>query len=67
MAVQHQTYTCAIAGQVVTLTPKAGSESKPTHLGASTFIFNTVGSPAPPEFWNIKDEYLVIVEKLTRT
>jgi len=67
MAIQQQLYTCGISGQVVTLTPKAGSESKPTHLGASTFIFNTTASPAPAEFWNIKDEYLVIIEKLTRT
>jgi len=67
MAIQQQLYTCGISGQVVTLTPKAGSESKPTHLGASTFTFNTVASPAPAEFWNIKDEYLVIIEKLTRT
>jgi len=67
MALQQGLYTCGISGQVVTLTPKAGSESKPTHLGASTFIFNTVASPAPPSFWDQKDEYLVIIEKLTRT
>jgi hypothetical protein len=67
MAIQHQTYVCAIAGQVVTLTPKAGTESKPTHLGASTVVVNTVASPARPEFWATTDEYRVIVEKLTKT
>jgi len=51
----------------VTLTPKATTEAKPTHLGASTIVFNTSANPAPAEFWNIKDEYLVTVQKLTKT
>jgi hypothetical protein len=67
MADQQQLYTCGIVGQAVTLAPKAGSESKPTHLGASTVVVNTVANPAPAEFWNAKDEYLVVVHKLTRT
>jgi hypothetical protein len=66
MAMQQQNYTCAIAGQAVTLTPKTGSESNPTHLGATTIVFNTVAAAAPTEFWNAKDEYLVIIHKLTK-
>ena len=67
MAAQLQRYTAAVAGQAVTLTPKAGSESKPTHLGASTVVFNTTANPAPTEFWDAKSEYLVTIEKLTNT
>lgn len=67
MAKQLQVYTCAIAGQVVTLTPKAGSESKPTHLGATTIVFNTVANPAPTEFWKTGDEYIVTVEEITKS
>jgi hypothetical protein len=67
MADQRGHYTCAIAGQVVTLTPKAGSESKPTHLGATTLVFNTVASPAPAEFWSQLDEYVVVFHKITKT
>jgi len=65
MAMQQQAYTCAIVGQAVTLTPKAGSESHPTHLGATTVVFNTSAAAAPTEFWNAKDNYLVIIHKLT--
>lgn len=65
MATQQQKYTCGIAGQAVTLTPKAGTESKPSHLGASTVVFNTSANPAPTEFWDAKDEYIVIVQKLS--
>ena len=67
MALQHQIYTAGIAGQVVTLTPKTGTESKPTHLGASTIVFNTSANPAPTEFWATTNEYLVTVEVLTKT
>jgi hypothetical protein len=66
MSVQWQLYTCGIAGQVVTLTPKTASESKPTHLGATTVVVNTVANPARPEFWNAKDEYIVTVERVTK-
>lgn len=66
MAQQQQLYTCGIAGQAVTLTPKTGSESKPTHLGATTVVFNTVANPAPTEFWSTGDDYLVIIHKLTK-
>ena len=66
MAQQQQIYTCGIAGQVVTLTPKAGQESKPTHLGATTVVFNTVANPAPTEFWAATDDYLVIIHKLSK-
>ncbi len=64
---QQQAYTCAIVGQAVTLTPKTGSESHPTHLGATTLVFNTVAAAAPTEFWNVKDNYLVIIRKMTAT
>ena len=67
MASQQQLYTAAIAGQAVTLTPKAGSESKPSHLGASTVVFNTTANPAPTEFWATTDEYILIVEKVTKS
>ena len=67
MALQHQIYTAAVAGQVVTLTPKTGSESKPTHLGATTVVFNTTANPAPTEFFDALSDYLVTLEKLTKT
>lgn len=67
MATQQQLYTCGIAGQVVTLTPKAGQTSLPSHLGATTVVFNTVANPAPTEFWATTDEYVVIVQKITAT
>ena len=67
MARQQQVYTCGIAGQVVTLTPKAGSESKPTHLGASTVVFNTSANPAPTEFWSTGDDYIVVIDKITKS
>jgi hypothetical protein len=67
MALQHQVYTASVAGQAVTLTPKTGSESKPTHLGASTIVFNTVANPAPTEFFDNGSEYLVTLEKLTKS
>lgn len=67
MATQEQRYTCSPSGQAVTLTPKAGSESRPTHLGASTLVFNTSANPAPTEFWDANSEYLVIVQKFTKT
>lgn len=64
---QQQVYTCGIAGQAVTLTPKAGSQSQPSHLGASTLVFNTTANPAPTEFWATTDEYVVTVQKRTAT
>lgn len=64
---QEQRYTCSATGQAVTLTPKAGTESRPTHLGASTVVFNTVASPFPAEFFDNNSEYLVVVHKLTKT
>jgi hypothetical protein len=65
--VQEQTYTCAIVGQAVTLTPKAGSESKPTHLGATTVVFNTVAAAAPTDFWATTAEYDVVIRRRTTT
>ena len=65
--VQEQVYTCGIVGQAVTLTPKAASESKPGHLGASTIVFNTVGNPAPPDFWDANYEYDVVIRRRTKT
>ena len=62
---QQQRYTAAIVGQAVTLTPMAGTESNPSHLGASTLVFNTTANPAPTEFWVATDQYIVIVEKVT--
>ena len=64
---QEQRYTAAVAGQAITLTPKAGSESRPTHLGATTIVFNTVAGAAPTEFWDVNSEYLITVHKLTKT
>jgi hypothetical protein len=67
MAEQRQTYTCAIAGQAVTLSTKAGTESLPNHLGATTIVFNTVANPAPTAFWDTKSEYIVTIQKFTKT
>lgn len=67
MALQLQVYTASVAGQVVTLTPKTGSESKPTHLGATTVVFNTVANPAPTEFFDNNSDYIVTLEKLTKS
>jgi hypothetical protein len=63
----EQLYTCGIAGQAVTLTPKAGAPALPSHLGASTVVFNTTANPAPTEFWATTDEYVVIVRRRTKT
>jgi hypothetical protein len=63
--IQAGLYTCGIAGQAVTLTPKAGTESKPTHLSASTIVFNTSANPAPADFWATTAEYEVIVRRRT--
>ena len=67
MASQEGVYTAAIAGQAVTLTPKVGSQSHPTHLSASTIVFNTTANPAPVEFWATTDEYIVTVQRRTAT
>jgi len=67
MAAQRALYTAGVAGQAVTLTPKAGFESSPSHLGASTIVFNTVANPAPTEFWTTVDEYIVTIERVTKT
>ena len=63
---QHDVYSCAIAGQAVTLTPLAAPGSHPSHLGASTIVFNTVAAAAPTDFWSIKDEYVVTIERRTK-
>lgn len=65
--IQEQTYTCGIAGQAVTLTPKASTESKPGHLGATTVVFNTVAAAAPTDFWDAKYEYDVVIKRRTKT
>ena len=65
--VQRDTYTIGIAGQAVTLTPIAALGSHPSHLAASTIVFNTVGNPAPTDFWSVKDEYIVTIERRTKT
>lgn len=67
MASQQQLYTAAVTGQAVTLTPKAGTGSNPSHLGASTVVFNTSANPAPTEFWATTDEYILIVQKVTKS
>jgi hypothetical protein len=36
-------------------------------LGASTVVFNTSAAAAPTEFWDAKDDYLVIIHKLTKS
>lgn len=64
---QTQVYTAGIVGQAVTLTPKTGSESKPGHLGATTVVFNTVAAAAPTDFWDANYEYLVTVQRVTKT
>jgi hypothetical protein len=65
--VQEQVYTAAIVGQAVTLTPKTATESHPTHLGASTIVFNTVANPAPVEMWDAKYEYDVVIRRRTKS
>ena len=64
---QEQRYTVAVAGQACTLTPKAGTESRPNHLGATTLVFNTVAGAAPTEFWDVNSEYLITVHKMTKS
>lgn len=64
---QIQVYTAGIVGQAVTLTPKTGTESKPTHLGATTLVFNTVAAAAPTELWDTVSDYIVTIEKITRS
>jgi len=59
-------YTASAAGQAVTLTPIAAQESNPPQLAASTIVFNTVGNPAPTEFWKDTDEYIVTIERVTK-
>jgi hypothetical protein len=67
MAAQQQIYTLGIVGQAMTMTPKVGSESRPTHLGASTIVFNTVQTTPDPDFWKASAEYLITVEVLTKS
>jgi hypothetical protein len=69
MASQEQRYTCGIAGQAITLTPKTASESKPIHAGASTIVFNTASAVTGiiADFWGAKYEYHVIIHRLTKT
>ena len=67
MSAQFQVYTCGIVGQAVTLTPKTGTESHPTHLGASTIVFNTVQTTPDPDFWKTTAEYIVTLEVLTKS
>jgi len=64
---QQDVYTCSPSGQAVTLTPISGPGSHPSHLGASTIVFNTVANPFPPDFWSVKDEYVVTIERRSKT
>jgi hypothetical protein len=60
----------SIVGQAVTLTKESGniSEAHPGHLDASSIVFNTVGNPAPAEFWQaaaVGMRYTVIIRAET--
>lgn len=57
--------TATVAGQVVTFTPKAGIEKDPPQLQITTGSI-TVSANAATEY-NTLDEYIVTVERRTRT
>lgn len=64
---QEGLYTCGIAANVVTLTPKAGTASNPNHLANATVVVTTVAAAAPPDFWKTTDEYEVVVRSRTKS
>jgi hypothetical protein len=54
-----------IDGSVVKLVP-TGSEMQPSHLGATSIVFNTSADPAPSEFWEQAGKgarYTVTIDK----